>query len=176
MDIAPILSCGLKLRQIVDKNTRKDKILDVIIMNTSGYYQSPIIAPPIQPDDPSTGQPSDHSVPVCTPHTDRYTRPERNYRIIKYRPLPESSVRRFGEWMVSESWNKVSHEKSPTDQALMFEKLLMTNLNKFCPMKEMRIGSQDKPFITAELKKIDRRKRRVPKKGENGQPVSRVRL
>ena len=27
-------------------------------------------------------------------------------------------------------------------------------------MKEMRIGSQDKPFITAELKKIDRRKRR----------------
>ena len=83
MNIAPILNCGLKLHQIVDKNTRKDKILDIIIMNTSGYYQSPIIAPPIEPDNPSTGQPSDHSVPVCTPHTDRYTRPVRNYKIIK---------------------------------------------------------------------------------------------
>ena len=160
MDITPILSCGLKLRQIVDKSTRKDKILDIIIMNTSGYYQSPIIAPPIQPDDPSTGQPSDHSVPVCTPHTDRYTRPVRDYRIIKYRPLPQSGVRKFGEWMVSQSWDTVCSENSPTDQALMFEKLLMTNLNKHCPMKEMRIGSQDKPFINAELKRIDRRKRR----------------
>ena len=59
MDLTPILSCGLKLRQIVDKNTQKNRILDVIIMNTSRYYKSPIIAPPIQPDNSSTGQPSD---------------------------------------------------------------------------------------------------------------------
>ena len=32
MDISPILNCGLKLRQIVDQNTRKNKILNVIIM------------------------------------------------------------------------------------------------------------------------------------------------
>ena len=31
MDISPILNCGLKLRQVVDKNTRKGKILDVLI-------------------------------------------------------------------------------------------------------------------------------------------------
>ena len=160
MDITPILSCGLKLHQIVDKNTRKDKVLDIIIMNTSGYYQSPIIAPPIQPDDPNTGQPSDHSVPVCTPHTDRYTRPVRHYKIIKYRPLPESSVKRFGEWMVSESWDAVRQGSSPTEQARIFEDLFFNNLNKYCPVKEMKIGSQDKPFINAELKKIDRRKRR----------------
>ena len=125
-------------------------------MNTSGYYRSPIIAPPIQPDNPSTGQPSDHSVPVCTPHTDRYMRPVRDYKIIKYRPLPESSVRRFGEWLVSESWDTVSQEKTPTDQAMAFEKLLMKNLNKYCPEKKMKIGSQDKPFIDAELKRITR--------------------
>ena len=160
MNIAPILNCGLKLHQIVDKNTRKDKILDIIIMNTSGYYQSPIIAPPIQPDNPSTGQPSDHSVPVCTPHTDRYTRPVRNYRIIKYRPLPESSVKKFGEWMVSESWNSVRQQNSPTEKALVFEQLLNANLNKYCPQQEMKISSKDKPFINAELKKINRRKKR----------------
>ena len=37
MDISPILGCGLKLRQIVDKCTRKSRILDVIIMNVSKY-------------------------------------------------------------------------------------------------------------------------------------------
>ena len=88
MNISPILSCGLKLRQVVDKNTRKQRILDSLIMNTSGYYKSPLIAPPIQPDNPSMGQPSDNCVPICIPHTDRHTPPERNYKIIKYRPLP----------------------------------------------------------------------------------------
>ena len=110
MDIKPILSCGLKLRQVVNQNTHGIKILDILIMNTSGYYKSVIIAPPIQPDTPGAGKPSDHSVPVCVPHTDRYTRPQRKYRTIKYRPLPQSSVQRFGEWMVSESWESVRNK------------------------------------------------------------------
>ena len=129
-------------------------------MNTSGYYKSVIIAPPIQPDTPGAGKPSDHSVPVCVPHTDRYTRPQRKYRTIKYRPLPQSSVQRFGGWMVSESWGSVKKNISPTEQVLEFEKLLNTNLNKFCPEKEMKLGCQDKLFITAELKRLDRQNRK----------------
>ena len=69
MNISPILNCGLKLRQIVDKPTRGKKILDVIITNLGGYYKSPEIAPPIEPDDASSGVPSDHAVPVCIHHT-----------------------------------------------------------------------------------------------------------
>ena len=33
VNITPILKCGLRLKQLVDTPTRKDKILDVIIMN-----------------------------------------------------------------------------------------------------------------------------------------------
>ena len=62
--------------------------------------------------------------------------------------------------MVSESWNTVCQESSPTDQARVFEKLLHENLNRYCPEQEMKISSKDKPFINAELKKIDRRKKR----------------
>ena len=160
MDIKPILNCGLKLRNIVNQNTHQGKILDVIIMNTSGLYKSPLIAPPIQPDDPSTAKPSDHSVPVCIPHTDRYTRPQRNYRIIKYRPLPQSSVDRFGEWIVRETWDGVKDHISVTEQAKQFEDLLNEKLQIFCPLKEMKLSSQDKLFITAELKRIDRQKNR----------------
>ena len=69
MDIKPILRCGLRLRQVVDKCTRQGAILDIINMNLISYYNSLFIAPPLQPDDPSKAKPSDHSVPVCTPHT-----------------------------------------------------------------------------------------------------------
>ena len=160
MDITPILNCGLKLRQIVDKNTRKGKLLDVLIMNVSSLYNTPVIAPPIQADDPNTGQASDHSVPVCTPHTDRYRPPQRNYRFIRYRPMPQSSIRRFGEWIVSQSWDTIGDNVSPTEQALELDKILSENLNKFFPEKTMKLGSQDKLFITSKLKQLDRQKKR----------------
>ena len=97
MDIKPILTFGRRLRQVVNLSTRQCSILDILIMNLSGYYKSPKIAPPLLPDDPTKAKPSDHSVPVCIPHTDRYKPASRNYRTIKYRPMPESSVRKFGE-------------------------------------------------------------------------------
>ena len=65
MDIRPILNCGLRLKQVVDLPTRKDKIIDILIMNIPQYYKSPIIVPPVPCDDPTAGVPSDHSVPVC---------------------------------------------------------------------------------------------------------------
>ena len=160
MDIRPLLNCGLKLRQVVDKNTRQGSILCIILMNTFQYYKSPIIAPPIEPDDPSSGKPSDHSVPVCIPHTDRYTRPERSYRVQKYRPLPASGVAKFGEWIMNEDWDSISVRLSPTEQVSMFEHLVQLKLDQFCPEKVIKLSSQDKAWMTGELKQIHRRKSR----------------
>ena len=72
MDIKPILNCGLRLRQVVDLPTRNGKILDIIILDIPQLYNSPTIVPPVPCDIPSAGSPSDHSVPVCVPHTDRH--------------------------------------------------------------------------------------------------------
>ena len=160
MDIRPILNCGLKLRQVVDKNTRQGSILSVLIMNTFQYYNSPIIAPPINPDDPTSAKPSDHSVPVCTPHTDRYTRPVRTYRVVKYRPLPASSVQKFGEWIMNEEWNIIGEHLSPTQQVEQFEQLTQEKLNTFCPEEEIKVSSQEKAWVNNELKKIHRQKSR----------------
>ena len=167
MNIKPILNCGLKLRQVVDKCTRQGQILDILIMNTWAYYNTPIIAPPINPDNPMKGKASDHWVPVCTPHTDRYHPPARNYRIIKYRPLPESGLRKLGEWIVNEDWESVSHNQSVNEQVTSFEELVLDKLNTFCPMKEMKISSHDKLFINAELKKLHRlRSREYNRRGK----------
>ena len=138
MDIRPVLNCGLRLKQCVDKATRQGSILDIILMNLYSYYNSPIIAPPVQPDDPSKGKPSDHWVPVCVPHTDRYKPPTRSFKTIKYHPLPESSVRKFGEWIVTEGWESIKDNVSPTLQAEAFEKLLQDKLNVYCPEKTIK--------------------------------------
>ena len=160
MDIRPLLNCGLRLRNCVDKPTRQGAILDIILMNTFPYYSSVTIVPPIQPDDPTKGKPSDHSVPVCVPHTDRYSRPERSFKTVKYRPMPESSIRKFGEWIVSEGWEGLRGDLTPSQQTKVFEDKIQEMLNKFCPEKTVRISSQDKPWVTGELKAIARLKSR----------------
>ena len=78
--------------------------------------------------------------------------------------MPESSVHKFGEWIVQESWEclkgNIGGGLTATEQAVIFEQLVSDKLNQFCPEKVMRLGSQDKMFITAELKKISRQKNR----------------
>ena len=106
-------------------------------------------------------KPSDHSVPICVPHIDRHSRPCRNYRVIKYRPLPESGLRRLGEWVVNEGWEEVKGgQLPPTQQAEVLQMTILKQLDNFCPEKSLKISSQDKPWVTAELKKISRQKNR----------------
>ena len=49
---------------------------------------------------------------------------------------------------------------SADEQSVIFEQLVGEKLNLYCPEKEMKLGSQDKPFINAELKKLARLKSR----------------
>ena len=103
MDISPIVNCNLKLKQIVKQGTRNQKILDVVLTNLFPYYNAPIIIPPVQPDVPGHGVASDHSVPLCVPHTDPKNPPKREYKTKVSRPLPESKIYEFGQWITSEN-------------------------------------------------------------------------
>ena len=161
MDLSPLINCGLKLRQTVDQKTHGNRIIDVLIMNIASCYSNPIIAPPIQPDNPRKGVASDHCVPVCFPHLNRYDRPERNRKMIKYRPLPESGKMMFGEWIVKASWSDIQDcSLSPSQKAQMLDTILTEKLDLYCPVKVKRLSSHDKPFITPEIKNIDRRRNR----------------
>ena len=125
LDIRPILSCGLRLRQIVDQNTRGGKILDIIITNMPQSYNTPVIVPPVPCDDPSSGVPSDHAVPVCYPHTDTKKPPARNYRVITYRPLPDTSVAQFGQWITAQDFSNKDDTLSPDQFALNLGDILV---------------------------------------------------
>ena len=69
-------------------------------------------------------------------------------------------MRQFGEWIVTEGWQDIKEDMCPTDQAAAFEEILQNKLNVFCPEKTMKVSSQDKPWINAELKTLARQKNR----------------
>ena len=93
LDITALLHCNLKLKQIVNLKTRKQEILDIVLTNLFPYYNSPVIIPPVQPDIPGQGVPSDHSVPLCVSHKDPHNPPTREYKTVVSRPMPDSSIR-----------------------------------------------------------------------------------
>ena len=158
MDISQFLNCNLKLKQIVNRPTRKQEILDVAMTNLFPYYNAPIIVPPVQPDVPGQGVPSDHSVPLCIPHTDPHNPPTRVYKKIISRPLPDSRIRDFGQWITSESWESLMDHNEPTQQVIAFEELVNSKLDEYFPLKETKIGVGDKPYMTQELKTLKRKR------------------
>ena len=160
LDIRPILNCGLRLRQIVDQNTRGDKILDIIITNVPQLYKTPVIVPPVPCDDPSSGVPSDHSVPVCYPHTDPQRPPVRNYKTISYRPIPHTGIAQFGQWITAQNFSEISDTLTSDQFAQKLEDILVSKLDQYCPMKTVRLGSQDKAWVNKEIKQISRQKQR----------------
>ena len=158
MNINSLLSCNLKLKQIVNLTTRKNEILDVCLTNMFPYYNAPLIIPPVQPDVVGQGVPSDHWVPLCVPHTDPQKPPARQYKIIISRPLPDSKVREFGQWLTRETWDSIRDTDTPSEQVKVFERIIQGKLDKHFPIKKTKIGVGDLPYMTSELKALKRRR------------------
>ena len=97
LDIPSLLNIDSSLRQLVKKATRGLRILDIILSNLERFYDEPLIVPPIMPDNPNKGVPSDHSGVVATPHTNSVQPHVRSKTVKTIRPLPESLITVFGQ-------------------------------------------------------------------------------
>ena len=116
---------------------------------------------PVEPDDPNHGSPSDHRVPVAHPLTQTSVVVPREFIVKTARPLPESGLQLFSQWIKSEEWDCLPTDATPTDQVAAFQTKLDEKLNEIFPLKVFKLFTQDKPFITCELKRLDRFKKRV---------------
>ena len=160
LNISTLLTGIPRIKQIVTQNTHKNKILDVILTNLHALYGVPVIVPPVPPDDPTCGVPSDHSTPVATPLALDSTRRSHEYTTRWYRPLPDSGIREFGQWICNADWERLPG-LDPTSQVFKFEAIMNNKIDGIFPQKSVKISKHyDKPFITAELKKLDRQVKR----------------
>ena len=69
----------------------------------------------------------------------------------------------FGQWICTETWSDLEEVNgiTPTEQVERLENLLNKKLKHFLPTKSVRVNPFiDKPYITAELKKLDRQIKR----------------
>ena len=174
LNISSLISGIPRVKQIVTQPTHKNKILDIMLTNLHQFYQIPIIVPPVAPDDPTRGVPSDHSTPLALP-VSAANHITREYKTTFVRPLPESGIQEFKAWTKNLEWGPILEINSPTEQVELLEKTLENKLNTIFPMKTVKTSSDDKPFFTAELKKLDRKKKRIYLKSGNSDKYKKLR-
>ena len=174
LPLAPLLLALPRFAQIVAHNTHGEKIIDVIVMSCPELYAVPSVTPPVLPDDPRHAAPSDHRVPVARPLALAPEAITNVYREKVYRPLPDSMVRVFMKWVLTEAWDMIPEDGSPTEQVDIFQKVVDQKVEEMFPQKKVRISNKDKIFITSELKTLDRRKKRVWRK--NGKSERYLRM
>ena len=57
------------------------------------------------------------------------------YKTKISRPLPESGIKMFGQWIINENWDCVDPKSNPSTQAYELQKLLETKLDEISPTK-----------------------------------------
>ena len=70
LPVEKIRCCYPDLKNLVADPTHGSRVLDVVISNLHISYDKAAILPPIQPDDPRHGKPSDHKVAIVRPNLD----------------------------------------------------------------------------------------------------------
>ena len=170
--LAPLLAALPNSRQLVTQITYKKsgKIYDVLITNMGQFYQIPYICPAVQVDEPSSGAvPSDHDCAVAEPLAGAGGGSTREYTVRTCQPFPQSGLAEFGAWLHTVRWAaELTDDLSSTEMALRMEERLRDRVKEIFPIKSVRVSNDDKPFISAELKKLDRYvKKEYRKKGKS---------
>ena len=144
LDIESILHND-NFHQVVNLPTRENNILDKIIMNCDKFYLPVTIMSPL-------GK-SDHNCVVLNP-VDSIVRSKGNIKRKINRPLPDSGLRSFGQWITHHSWSDVLQLSDPSEKCALLIDTTMSKLDEFLPIKEVQIRNDDKPWMTPQLKAI----------------------
>ena len=155
-----LLSISPMFKQTVQKATRGEKILSVIVTDLWEFFQDPEILPALQPDIVGIGKPSDHNVPFTKTYTDRGIMRKKNYSLKIVRPFPDSGISEFGRWVMKEDFSSVTAAASTTDMVSEFEQLTGNKVDEIFPDKEIRIYEGDKEWMDSDLRTLRRQKSR----------------
>ena len=159
IDISSLLSIDPSLRQTVRQGTRGLNILDVIVTNLARFFNEPEIIPPIIPDRPGHGVPSDHSGVCATPNTSQGQPARRNIVRKKIRPLPESLLDCFESKLAAQNFDVLRN--LPVEKMVeVYQNMTSTLLSDTFPEKEIIVSPEDRPWFNEKLRRIKRQRLR----------------
>ena len=175
LNIIPILDLSPNLFQVVDIPTRTnpDATLDKIITTLSKFYLRPTSLPPLDNDVEGDGKPSDHLIIVMRPiNENSNSKPKQ--KIIKYRPLPESGMLMYKQWLQHETWNDLYQLENAHQKAEILQTCLVEKLDDHLPVKTIKIRAGDHPWISNEIKILDRKQKREYRKNKKSRKWKRL--
>ena len=112
----------------------------------------------------TTGKKSDHRIVISKPISVINNKCARLTRIVKVRPFPQSGMLKMKDWFIDQNWEEVYSAESAHEKASIFQKMLLAKLDEIFPVKNRKIQSDDQPWISQKLKKLDRRRKRLYRK------------
>ena len=161
LGLSPILRLSTNFEQVVKVPTRlnPDAILDPIITTMKKFYSDPVTKPPVR-NDPGNGKPSDHLIVLMEPISRLVDCRPRVYEIIQYRPITDSGVQMFSQWLTNQTWDKIFGTQDCNKKAEIFQELLVAEFQRIFPLKSMKVCAEDKPWFSKSLKLLDRKRKR----------------
>ena len=167
IEIPSLLSIDPSLRQTVRLPTRGLRIIDVIVTNLASFFNEPVIIPPILPDRPGHGAPSDHNGVFATPHTNQHLSDKRTKVTKKIRPLPESLLQSFHSKLAAYDFN-IGNNLSVEQMVDNFQSGSTSLLHETFPEKEITVSPEDVPWFNEQLRNLKRqRQRRYTRHGKD---------
>ena len=133
LKLDPILHLSPNLKSVVTKPTRlnPDRVLDNIIKDLPKWYQTPECLPTLEADPGSGGKQSDHLIITMTPTCTINNKTARTARVINVRPMKQSGIDLFGEWLNKQTWKEVLEAETLDEKAEMLQNMLVDKFDEF---------------------------------------------
>ncbi len=141
----------LNLHQVVDFPTHGQNTLDLILTDMSDLYLPPQSLPPIGL--------SPHLSVLWTPACTTSLPPVSTTRT--YRPLPDSCVREFGQWLTRYQWVEVTTPDDVNTKWENYKTTIMDTFHHFFPLKSTTTHPSDLPWIIPRIKRLLQQRNRA---------------
>ena len=66
----------------------------------------------------------------------------------------------MGQWIQKQTWQEIYECLNAHEMADKLQTLLLDSMDKFLPMKTVKFTDDDDPWVTKEIKDLDRKKKR----------------
>ena len=157
IDIQTLTAIDPSLHQVVSFPTHGPNILDVICTNLPQFYQPPLSLPPLVPDDPSKGAPSDHEGVLMLPVPFLKKSTHTNKKVKLVRPLPDSLIVNFWSSFAEVDFiGRLTPDMNVDELVSTYTSISSQLLDQTFPQKRVTIYETDKPWFNEDLRKLKR--------------------
>jgi len=141
------LAAHFRLRQLVNKPTRGDQILDLVLTNQPDLYDKNSLQIL-----PLFGL-SDYNVVFVHPTT-RAPREGPSRRTLSKQDTQASRKSELGRFLASIDWSVVSKASNWEDKLVLFTDFINIGLDHLMPVKHVRLHLNDPPWVTEQFKNL----------------------